>query len=177
MPNIVYIATSLDGYIADQDAGLDWLHKIPNPDNLDFGWVDFLGRIDALIMGRNTFETVCGFGGDWPYPKPVFVVSDSLSSIPPAFADKARLISGTPQEIVEQLHHQGLNQLYIDGGQTIQGFLHADLIDEMIITQVPVLLGGGVPLFGELPQQLEFEHVHSEVLLNALVKSHYRRKR
>ena len=76
MPNIVYIATSLDGYIADKSGKLDWLHSIPNPDNLDFGFADFMNRIDAIVMGRNTFETVCGFEGMWPYSKRVFVLKN-----------------------------------------------------------------------------------------------------
>lgn len=69
MKNIVYIATSLDGYIADRDGGLDWLHSIPNPDHSDFGWAEFMAGVDALVMGRTTFETVCGFDCDWPYNK------------------------------------------------------------------------------------------------------------
>ena len=82
MSNLVYSATSLDGYISDKDDGLDWLQSIPNPNNLDFGWADFIDRIDAIIMGRKTFEKVCGFDCDWPYSKPVFVLSNSLSSLP-----------------------------------------------------------------------------------------------
>ena len=77
MTNIVYIATSLDGYIADKDGGLDWLNSIPNPENVDLGFANFMERIDALVMGRATFETVCGFDVEWPYPKPVFVLSNT----------------------------------------------------------------------------------------------------
>ena len=81
MSNIVFIATSLDGYIADKDGELDWLQSIPNPENLDMGWVDFIERIDAVVMGRNTFDMVCSFDCDWPYSKPVFVLSNSLQSM------------------------------------------------------------------------------------------------
>ena len=81
MSNTVFIATSLDGYIADKDGGLDWLNSIPNPDNLDMGWVNFIDRIDALVMGRRTFDKVCSFNCEWPYCKPVFVLSNSLESI------------------------------------------------------------------------------------------------
>jgi dihydrofolate reductase len=76
MSNIVFIATSIDGYIADKDGGLDWLHATPNPDNHDLGYADLMSRIDALVMGRKTFDTVCGFDCDWPYSKPVFVLSN-----------------------------------------------------------------------------------------------------
>lgn len=177
MANIVYIATSLDGYIADKNGGLDWLHAIPNPDNDDFGFGAFMNRIDAIIMGRNTFETVCSFGGEWPYIKPVFVLSNSLSSIPEKYREKAELVSGDLSTIEKNLHQQGYKDLYIDGGATIQSFLKEDRIDEMIITSIPTLLGGGTSLFQDLAEQLDFEFVSSEVLLNALVKSHYRRKK
>ena len=177
MSNIVYIATSLDGYIADKNGGLDWLQSIPNPDNLDLGWADFLEQIDALVMGRNTFETVCGFDVEWPYPKPVFVLSNTLTSIPEAYSDKAEVVSGQLPEIVESLNLRGFINLYIDGGKTIQSFLKADLIDELFITQIPILLGGGVPLFGTLPNPLTFKRINTKVHLAAMVQTHYSRKR
>lgn len=173
MPNIVYIATSLDGYIADKDGGLDWLNATPNPDNQDFGWSVFMDRIDALVMGRNTFETVCSFGGEWPYLKPVFVLSNSLTEIPQAYSDKAELVSGPIAAVVDTLNAKGYSSLYIDGGKTIQSFLEADLIDELIITQIPTLLGGGVPLYGQLTEPLAYEFVNTTVHLKALVQSHY----
>ena len=94
MANLVFIGTSLDGYISDKDDGLDWLQSIPNPDNLDLGWGDFLKRIDAILMGRKTFEKVCSFDCPWPYPKPVFVLSNSLSSLPEEYDGKAELTNG-----------------------------------------------------------------------------------
>lgn len=176
MPNIVYIATSLDGFIADKNGELDWLHSVPNPDNLDLGWAKFMGEVDALVMGRNTFETVCGFDVDWPYPMPVFVLSNSITTVPEAYQDKAEVVSGPLPEVVDSLNAQGFNTLYIDGGKTIQSFLQEGLIDEMIITQIPILLGGGASLFGELQTPLTFEHISTQVHLNALVQTHYRRK-
>jgi dihydrofolate reductase len=176
MTNIVYIATSLDGYIADKNGSLDWLQSIPNPDNLDFGWGEFMGQVDALIMGRNTFATVCGFDGEWPYPVPVFVLSNSMTSIADKYKDKAEIVSGPLAKIVESLNDRGLSNLYIDGGKTIQSFLQADLIDELTITHIPILLGGGTPLFGSLVKSLAFEHINTQVHLNAMVQSTYRRK-
>ena len=173
MANIVYIATSLDGYIADQNGGLDWLYSIPNPEGSDFGFNDFMARIDALVMGRNTFETVCGFDCDWPYNKPVFVLSNSLESIPGGYQDKAFLINGDLKDVVAELNEKGFKDLYIDGGVTVQNFLEQDLIDEMIITTFPVVLGGGAPLFGKTPSAMKFTLKHSEVLLDAMVKNHY----
>lgn len=177
MANIVYIATSLDGYIADKNGNLDWLHSIPNPEGNDFGFHDFMNRVDALVMGRNTFETVCAFDCEWPYSKPVFVISNSLKSIPEDYQDKAFLVSGELNNILADLNAKGFNELYIDGGITIQNFLAQDLIDEMIITTFPIVLGGGSSLFGDLPSPLAFELKSSETLLNAMVKSHYLRQR
>ncbi|PWJ44580.1 dihydrofolate reductase [Sediminitomix flava] len=175
--NVVYIAKSLDGYIADKDGGLDWLHTIPNPDNSDMGFMDFISQIDALVMGRNTFEVVCGFGGEWPYPCPVFVISNSLQEIPEAYKAKAELVKGSVSEVLAHIHSKGHSKLYIDGGKTIQSFLKEDLIDDLIISTIPVLLGGGASLFGELPQTLAFEHVDSKVLLGQITQDHYKRKR
>jgi dihydrofolate reductase len=174
---MVYIACSLDGYIADKNGGLDWLHSITNPDQEDMGFAAFNSQIDALIMGRTTFETVCAFDCDWPYTRPVFVLSNTLTSIPEEYADKAQLVKGSLSDILNKLNSQGYHRLYIDGGATIQSFLKEDLINDLIITTFPILLGGGAPLFSDLPEPLAFEHVKTEVFLDALVQSHYKRKR
>ena len=130
--------------------------------------------IDAIVMGRKTFEKVLTFG-IWPYDKPVYVPSKSKITIPKEFEDKVEIITGNPRKLVDQLIAKGHQNLYIDGGITIQGFLEEDLIDEMIITRVPILLGNGVPLFGNLTQRLNFSHKRTEILNKMLVKSHYKR--
>ena len=175
--NEVFIATSLDGYIADKNGGIDWLHSIPNPDNLDMGYGEFTSQIDALVMGRTTFETVCGFDMDWPYQKPVFVLSNSMTNIPEEYKDKAELVKGTLNEILENIHNKGYYKLYIDGGRTIHSFLKEDLIDEMTITIIPYLLGGGIPLFTEIPERLDFECVDSKIYLGKVVQNYFVRKR
>lgn len=175
--NKVFIARSLDGYIADRNGGLDWLKAVPNPDQLDLGYERFIGSVDAILMGRSTFEVVCSFDMEWPYKLPVFVLSKTLDSVPEALKGKVELVKGSPAEILEQVHKKGYSRLYIDGGVTVQNFLREDLIDELCITTIPVLLGGGIPLFGELPNSLEFEHVESVLLLDALVQDTYKRKR
>ncbi|MBC6995755.1 dihydrofolate reductase family protein [Neolewinella lacunae] len=176
MKNAVFIATSLDGFIADPDGGVHWLETVPNPEGDDVGYLAFTAGIDALVMGRHSFETVLGFGVDWPYAMPVFVLSETMTSVPEGFADKVQLLSGPPEAILAKIHSQGHHNLWIDGGRTIQSFLRAGLIDELVITTIPVLLGGGIPLFGGLPEPLELELVKSEVYLGALVQRHYRRK-
>lgn len=173
MTNYVYIAQSLDGYIAGPKGELDWLEDIDNPEQSDFGFTAFMSTVDALVMGKNTFNKVISFGM-WPYEKPVFVASSSLSSLPSSVAGKAFLTKGTPKDMVTKLNKKGYRNLYIDGGAVIQSFLKEDLIDELIVTTVPVLLGEGILLFGSLPQQVKLKLVGSEVLLNQLVKTHYR---
>ena len=176
MANFVYIATSLDGFIATSEGGLDWLDNNPNPEGDDFGWAEFMNGIDALVMGRKTFEKVASFGV-WPYTMPVFVLSRSKISVPGALENKVEVVYETPKKLVENLRTQGYQNLYIDGGITIQNFLADDLIDEMIITRVPILLGSGIPLFGKLQQRQYFKHVKTIVLNEILVKSHYTRIR
>ena len=173
MNNYVYIAQSLDGYIAGPNGELDWLEEIENPEQSDFGFAAFMDTIDALVMGRNTFEKVLSFGM-WTYEKPVFVASSSLPSLPSSVEGKAFLLKGVPKDMVTTLHEKGYKNLYIDGGAVIQSFLNEDLIDELIVTTVPVLLGEGIPLFGSLPRQAKLKLIGSEVLLNQLVKTHYR---
>lgn len=175
MSNIVFIATSLDGYIADKEGGLDWLHSVPNPDNHDMGFSAIMERVDALVMGRNTLDVVLGFGGEWPYPKPVFVLSNTMDKVPEGYEDKVFLVKGELKDVLNELNAQGYKDLYIDGGKTVQSFLQQDLIDEMVITTIPVLLGGGAPLFGDLVKPLNFKLHKSETHLGAIVQSHYLR--
>jgi dihydrofolate reductase len=178
MSNTVYIATSIDGYIAREDGSIDWLMELPNPNNSDYGFSVFLESIDGIVMGRKTFETVLGFN-EWPYAEsvPVFVLSNSLDELPEKFSGKAEIVRGELREIIELLRDKGINNLYIDGGKTIQNFLKEDLIDEMIITRVPILLGSGIPLFDKNNLELNFEHVGTQVFDNILVRSKYLRKR
>lgn len=176
MSNFVYIATSLDGYIATSDGGLNWLTEVPNPDQNDYGFADFISGIDAIVMGRNTFDAILSFGM-WPYDRPVFVLSDHLTLVPEEVSGKAEIVSGDVTELVEELARRGYVNLYVDGGRTIQSFLAHDLIDQLIITRLPVILGDGIPLFGTLPRSIRFRHVQTVVYSDALVKSHYVRDR
>lgn len=174
--NYVFIARSLDGYIADKNGGLDWLNTVPNPQNIDLGYQGFIKTMDAIVMGRKTFEVVCGFDIPWPYTIPVFILSRSLQTIPDEHQNKTEIVKGSLPEILDFIHKKGHSKLYIDGGATIQSFLQEDLIDELIISTIPVLLGGGIPLFGKLPGHMEFEHVESKVYLNAITQNRYKRK-
>ncbi|WP_206081897.1 dihydrofolate reductase family protein [Maribellus sediminis] len=141
------------------------------------GYRTFMERTDALLMGRKTYEKVLSFGIPWPYEKPVFVWSSKLKTVPQELEGKVGLVAGPVAKILSEIHSQGYSQLYVDGGSTIQVFLKKDLIDEMIITRIPVLLGGGIPLFGELSNRMRFSLVKSEVFLGEMVQDTYLRKR
>jgi dihydrofolate reductase len=176
MVNYVYIASSLDGFIATKDGGIDWLMEISNPDQSDYGYAEFNSGIDAIVMGRNTFEKVLTFDS-WPYDKPVFILSNSRDSVPDEIAGKAEIVKGDLKVLIDGLKKRGFHNLYIDGGRVIQSFLEEDLIDEMIITLVPILLGDGIPLFGKIKNSLKFSLLKTESFNETLVKSHYIRVR
>ena len=173
--NYVFIAKSLDGYIADKDGGIEWLYAVTNPNNEDAGYNDFISKIDAIVMGSTTFKKVLSFGVEWPYKVPVIVVSNSIKQIPEGYSDKIEITSGTPQEILKFAHDRGYKNLYIDGGQIIQNFLQENLIDEICITTTPVLLGGGISLFGELNKMKVLKHIKTKVYLGEMVQSTYAR--
>jgi dihydrofolate reductase len=176
MRNIVYIAASLDGFIARQDGSLDWLTGFPNPENLDYGFAEFMAGVDAVLMGRLTYETVLGFEA-WPYAKPVFVLSGTLKGVAPALAGKAEVVCGPLRDLLAGLERRGIKRLYVDGGRTVQSFLREDLVDELTVSRLPLLLGGGRPLFGPLGAALAFTHAGTEVYPNGIIKSRYLRNR
>ncbi len=176
MPNIIYLAASIDGYIAREDGNIDWLTEIPNPEKGDYGFAEFMKRVDGMIMGRLTFETVQQFD-IWLYSKPVFVLSRSSKKLSGRYSDRVELIYGDLSTILESLKKRNIHTIYVDGGKTIQSFLQEDLIDEMIITRIPILLGKGIPLFIYNPRELKFDHATTETFNNGLVKTRYLRKR
>jgi dihydrofolate reductase len=176
MANIIYIATSIDGYIARTDGSIEWLTEWPNPDKSDYGFFAFLDSIDGIIMGRNTFETVSAFD-EWVYTKPVFVLSTTLTQLSGKWAAKGELIKGDLNEVLALLSNRGVNNIYVDGGKTIQSFLALDMIDQMIITTIPMLLGSGIPLFSDNAPELKFKHTATDIYNGGLVKISYSRDR
>jgi dihydrofolate reductase len=166
----VFIATSLDGFIARQDGALDWL---PADGGEPHGYTEFMATVDALVIGRKTFETVLNFD-EWPYgKKPVVVLSKSLSELTVPDGAACEVMAGTPHEIVSRLRQRGMRHLYIDGGVTIQGFVEAGLIQRLIITRIPVLLGSGIPLFGPLSRDIRLGHVATRTYPSGMVQSEY----
>ena len=175
MKTTVYVGTSLDGFIARKDGNIDWLVKYQNKEVHD-SYKEFISRIDAMVIGRGTFEKVLSFPV-WPYEKKVYVLSTSLKQIPETLNEKATLIAMKPVALLSYLSDKGFSNIYIDGGKVIQSFLKEDLIDELIITRVPELIGSGIPLFGYLDNDLRFEHIKTNIYSDGLVKSQYKRKR
>ena len=171
----VYIATSVDGYIARPDGDIDWLHK-PEYADVKFNGLeydDFMSSVDVLVMGRNSFEKVRSFGF-WPYEKiPVVVLTSRSFDIPCELEGKITVANNAPKQLLSTLESQGKTHAYIDGGITIQRFLADGLIDEMTITRIPVLLGSGIPLFGESGPELPLRLISSASSDNGFVQVRY----
>lgn len=165
----VFIATSLDGFIARANGDLDWL---PAGGGEPHGYDEFIASVDALVIGRKTYETVLAFE-TWPYGrKPVFVLSTRALAPAPTGALVERM-SGDPAGIVTRLAERGIRHIYVDGGITIQRFLQAGLLQRLVITRIPILLGAGIPLFGDLPHDIRLEHVTTHAFAGGLVQSEY----
>ena len=163
------MGTSLDGFIARPDGALDFL---PAGGGEPHGYEEFMAAVDALVIGRNTFDTVLAFD-TWPYgTKPVFVLSTRpLPPVPSGAVVES--LSGPPASIVAHLETRGIGHIYVDGGITIQRFLRAGLIDRIIVTRVPVLIGTGIPLFGHLEMDIRLRHVATRQYASGLVQSEY----
>jgi dihydrofolate reductase len=166
----VFCGVSVDGFLARPDHSLDFLET---GEQEPHGFEEFYESVDVVVIGRKTFEVVLTFG-KWFYGKKQVVV---LSSRPLDFSTieggVVEQMSGEPSEIVEQLKARGFKHAYIDGGNTIQRFLLAGLIDRMVITRVPVLIGAGISLFGPVTRDVNLRHVATRCYAGGLVQSEY----
>ena len=178
----VYIATSVDGFIARSDGSVDWLDIYANQeadmgDDADMGFNDFIESIDCIIMGRGSMEVLSSFNlssEKWPYRDArVIVLSKTLSDPPENLNDQVEMYSGDVPELVETLEHEGYQHAYVDGGKTIQSFLNLKLITDMSLTQIPVLLGEGISLFGKTNQDIRLKNPEAKVFPNGLVQMRY----
>ena len=166
----VFIGTSVDGFIARRNGDLDFL---PPGGGEPHGYDEFIASVDAIVIGRKTFETVLTFA-TWPYgDKRVVVLSSRPLDLSAARAGVVEQMAGPPAEIVSKLAASGAHHLYVDGGITIQGFLRAGLIQRLVITRVPVLIGDGIPLFGTLSRDIRLRHVATQHYPSGLVKTEY----
>jgi dihydrofolate reductase len=165
----VFVGASVDGFIARSNHDLDWLPADAEP----HGYDEFIATVDAIVIGRNTFEKVLSFES-WPYAdKRVVVLSSRPLDFSAVRGGVVEEMSGPPAEIVSRLAASGAHRLYVDGGITIQRFLSAGQVDRLVITRVPVLIGDGIPLFGALPQDVRLRHVATRQYPSGLVQSEY----
>lgn len=169
----VYAGVSVDGFIARADHTVDFLDAGEPPED-DMGFGDFMASVDVLVMGRNTFDFVVASGHDWPYGETPVVV---VTSRPLAVPEGVTTVEATdldPVALREELSARGLHHVYVDGGLTVQSWLRAGLATDLILTQVPVLIGEGLPLFGAIPADIALEHVDTTVSAGGYVQTHWR---
>ncbi len=165
----VFVGASVDGFIARPNGDLDFL---PPGGGEPHGYNEFIATVDVIVIGRKTFETVLAMD-EWPYGNKRVVVLSSRPVDLSGVGGAVEQMAGDPAEIVSRLAASGAHHLYVDGGITIQGFLRAGLIQRLIITRVPVLIGDGVPLFGTLPHDNRLRHVATRHYPSGLVQSEY----
>jgi dihydrofolate reductase len=171
MKTSVFVGCSVDGYIARHSDAFDFLAGSEG-ERVDNGFEAFFSTVDAVVVGRRTYEVVLPFPV-WPYGRtPVFVWTSHRLAPAPAEA-VVEPCAGTPADVYSLLQARGFAHVYVDGGQTIQGFLRAGLIDRIVMTRVPVLIGDGVSLFGELDGDARLLHVATRVLNGGAVQSEY----
>lgn len=172
----VFIGTSLDGFIAKPDGDIAWLLERSDPAE-DHCYMAFIADKDAVVMGRGTYEKVLTFDV-WPYQLPVVVLSRQLAdtSVPEHLQGKVRFSRQTPEQLMEQLAAENLQRIYVDGGQLIQSFLRAGLVHEMILSTMPVLIGEGRRLFGDVNQDMDWRLLSSQSFPSGLVQSRYQFK-
>jgi dihydrofolate reductase len=166
----VFVGVSVDGFLARPNHELDFL---PPGGGEEHGYVEFMATVDTLVIGRNTYDKVLTFP-DWPYGhKRVVVLSSRAIGTPAAPEAVVERMDAIPAEVVGRLKARGATHLYVDGGLTIQQFLRAGLVQRLVITRVPVLIGAGIPLFGALPHDVRLQHVATRHFPSGLVQSEY----
>ena len=166
----VFVGTSLDGFIARPNGAFDFL---PADGGEPHGFEEFLASVDAVVMGRNTFDIVLPLQ-PWPYgDKRIVVLSNRPLNLSITSGSAIEQMAGPPEQIVSQLAARGIQHIYVDGGITIQRFLRAGLIQRLTITRVPVLIGEGIPLFGSLPHDIQLRHIATRHYPSGLVSSEY----
>lgn len=178
-----YIATSLDGFIATRNGGVDWLESAGNTqadmsDNPDLGFQQYLNSVDCLIMGRKCMEVISAMdltNEQWPYGNlRIVVLSKSLPELPANMRDRAELYAGDIEQLLIELEVSGHQHAYVDGGTTITSFLKHRLINEMTIFKAPIILGDGIPLFGRLDKSIQLTNARATGFANDFVQLTYK---
>ena len=171
----VFIATSIDGFIARKDGNLDWLDRANEKvsEGEDCGYKAFMAAVDVLVMGRKTFDKVLSFGS-WPYgDKKVWVLSRGEVTIPEQIQSTVQFTNKQPTELLAELETQEVKHVYVDGGATIQSFLQCNLIDNVTITMAPVAIGTGIALFGDLRSDIVLNHKETNTFEGGYVQLSY----
>lgn len=169
----IMMAMTLDGFVARKDHGLDWLMKL-NTKGEDHGFAEFQASIDVIVMGTGSFKTVLGFD-EWPYQKPVLVLSNTLcdDDIPGRLKGKVEISRLAPNALMASLEKRGYDRVYVDGGAIIRSFLRAGHIADMKVAVAPVLIGDGIRMFGDLDQDIDLTLEDVSVFKSGLVQMHY----
>eukprot|EP00919_Chromeraceae_sp_WS-2016_P080015 GHVR01189309.1.p1 GENE.GHVR01189309.1~~GHVR01189309.1.p1 ORF type:complete len:186 (-),score=14.95 GHVR01189309.1:46-603(-) len=177
----VYIATSVDGYIATLDGGIDWLNTAGNlaaeMGNEDMGFKAFMDTVDCMIMGRKCMEVISSFNltpEQWPYgDTKIYVLSQSMKEPPENLCGKVEMYSGDITKLINQLASKGYKHAYVDGGATITSFINLKLINEMVITKAPIILGEGIPLFGKINHIIKLNNSEAIAYPNDFIQVRY----
>ncbi len=170
----VFMAISLDGFVAREDNSLDWLMKY-GIDDSDNSFEEFTKNMNVLVMGSGTFKTVISFDQQWPYKMHTYVMSKTLTQndIPKSLQDKISVKNLTPKQIMKFLYDKGLKSVYVDGGKLVQSFLRDGLINEITLTQIPIIIGKGKRLFAETEKDIDLEFVTSKQMKFGFIQNHY----
>ena len=179
----VFIATSVDGFIAREDGSIDWLDSSGSQEadmgeNADMGFGHFISSVDCLIMGRSTMEMISSFNlspEQWPYKDvQIIALSNTITEPPENLKERVKMYSGDLRALITKLEKEGCKHAYIDGGKTIQAFMNLKLIDEITITRVPIILGKGKPLFGKTGHDIKLESAEATAFPNDFVQVRYK---
>lgn len=170
----VFMATSLDGFVARKNHSLGWLNRVDTGDD-DLGYEGFIAKMDGLIMGSGSFRTALSFEA-WPYSIPVVVMSHSLteSDIPESLKGKVTMTRKPPKALMESLHQDGWKRAYVDGGKIVQSFVRDGLVSDMVVTLIPILIGEGLALFGAVKSDIQLTLLSSQSFDCGLVQNKYR---
>ncbi|MCV6606792.1 MAG: dihydrofolate reductase family protein [Campylobacterales bacterium] len=171
----VYIANSLDGFIAREDGDVEWLNNYNQEDKTDYGFDDFISTVDIIVMGRKTFDLVAAFEGWFYQDAQLVVLSNTLTEVPEHLEDKVTIYNGGIEDLIEKFDDDF--HIYVDGGSVVSQFLEKDLINEMILTTAPILLGKGIPLFSNISHEIDLDLLSSQSYSSGLIMSKYLVKR
>ncbi|EGK05266.1 dihydrofolate reductase family protein [Dysgonomonas mossii] len=170
----LYIATSIDGYIADIGGGLDWLSAYPITPELNYGYDEFFNSVDTVIMGGRTYRDILNMDVIYPYKDKIsYIITRNKMNNP---KEDIHFVSENIIEALSEIKKQEGKDIWIvGGGEIISMLLDNDLIDEMIITIIPMMLGSGIPLFPNIAKELTWKLDNTHSYSNNVLQVEYHR--